>query len=99
MQINFIEIENEMSDLSRLYMVYGEEEFTFEEANSIITFSPYLMAFYKDKEWMEHVLHEGEPSTWKITYMGARMTEIYMELKSEGNKFTKNRHREQQTLL
>jgi hypothetical protein len=89
MEINFRNIESEMDNLVRLYMVFGEEPFTFEEAKSITEFSPTLIKFLRDYKWICHLDDNNEPSQWKITYNGARMSEIYMELKSERDKTEK----------
>lgn len=88
MEINFHNIESEMGNLVRLYMVFGEESFTFEEANSITDFSPSFIKFLRDYNWICRLDESSDSSQWKITYNGARMTEIYMELKSERDKIT-----------
>lgn len=99
MQINFKTCEQEMEDLVRIYMVFGEEQFTFEEANAIVSFSPHLINFLRNREWLERFEENDDPVMWKLSFMGARMTEIYIEIKEtdKNNTFIKNS--EQKTLL
>jgi predicted transcriptional regulator len=89
MEINFREIEPDMDNLVRLYMVFGEDTFTYEEANSVSDFSPNFIKSMREHGWVSRVNEEDSQNEWKITYNGARMTEIYMELQSERRKTTK----------
>lgn len=91
MEINFREIEQDMEELVRLYMVFGEDNFTFEEANSVSNFSPQFIKSMRDRGWIERINDDEQPQYWKITYNGARMTEIYIELLHERYKNDKEK--------
>jgi hypothetical protein len=88
--INFNEMGFQMENLVRIYMVFGEDTFTYEEANNIASFSPNIIRFYRDNDWLVRVDQDDGTTLWKLTYMGARMTEIYMELKAEKEIQNKN---------
>jgi hypothetical protein len=63
--------------------MFGEDTFTFEEANGIASFSPNIVKFYRDHEWLIRLDQPEGNTLWQITYMGARMAEIYMECKTD----------------
>jgi len=89
MEINFREIEPDMDNLVRLYMVFGEDTFTYEEANGVSDFSPNFIKIMRERGWVSRINEDDSQNEWKITYNGARMTEIYMELQSERRKSNK----------
>jgi hypothetical protein len=84
--INFDDMKKEMKELERVYMMFGEEPFSFREAAAISKFNGSLIKFCNKQQWLERIPQEDGSIFWKLTFIGARMVEIYIEYKKEAEE-------------